>query len=69
MPIYEYYCQKCGKTTESIEKLDTDYVVCECDYVANRIVSATNFKLKGSCWAKDNYSSKKKHPILDNPPK
>lgn len=68
MPLYEYKCCKCNKVIESIEKVDTEFIVCECGYIANKVMSVSNFSLKGHCWEKDGYSSKKK-TVLDNAPK
>ncbi len=60
MPIFEYECKKCSKTTEKIAKYD-DVIACEkCGYVMNKLPPLSNFHLKGSGWAKDNYSSPKK---------
>jgi len=41
MPIYEYKCGKCKKKFEvynDIKNLD-DYTICECGYIANKIIS------------------------------
>lgn len=61
MPIYEYECGGlCGKITESIEKVGREIILCpHCKAMAFKIMSKSEFHLKGSTWAKDNYSSKK----------
>ena len=60
MPIYEYKCDKCGKVIEILQKLNEEYppVHCvKCGGMMNKLVSKTNFKLKGKGWAKDGYEN------------
>lgn len=65
MPLYEYQCPKCGLTEEQLV-LHGDNEIFFCsrcsqpkfDVVMTRMVSKTNFQLKGGCWAKDGYKSK-----------
>lgn len=59
MPIYNYRCKTCGKEYESFEKLDTKVIKCSCGETAEKIISLSNFHLKGGGWAKDNYGNKK----------
>lgn len=60
MPLYEYQCEICSNIDESIEKIDTEEIVCLiCNNRAKRIISLSNFELKGSGWYKDGYSSDK----------
>jgi putative FmdB family regulatory protein len=50
MPIYEYKCKKCGKITEKIFPINEniDHIVCECNYMATKIISKTGiFDIKG----------------------
>jgi len=65
MPIYSYECRKCGEILErqcAVE--DRDNQAFECDACDNfgkdegfkRILSATQFQLKGKGWANDGYS-------------
>lgn len=53
MPIYEYQCQACHKTSEHLEKM-SDPPRTTCPYCSKntltRLVSPGNFKLKGSGW-------------------
>jgi putative FmdB family regulatory protein len=67
MPIYEYSCNVCKNTYDeyvpSLKKGEsTAFVsvcpVCHSDDV-KKIVSLSSFHLKGSGWAKDNYSKVK----------
>ena len=64
MPIYEYQCVSCLWKTEIVEKLlDRDLIdhFCErCKLPMKRLISVTNFELKGDCWAKDGYEKKNK---------
>lgn len=69
MPIFEYKCQSCGKVSEVIITYGVDTIMCpECRSPAKKIISKTNFNLKGQCWAKDGYASKKETAI-DRVPK
>lgn len=56
MPIYEYECGDCGKKTEklvshSLPEEKKEQIACECGSAARRIVSRSNFELKGT-WFK-----------------
>lgn len=63
MPIYEYYCNGCGKTFEVIEKYDPqkNHHVCQkCledgkDRLSTKKISLSNFIVKGYN-SKNNYS-------------
>ena len=60
MPMYEYKCSHCGKTTEKIQPFDAEKTLrCECGKTAKRIVSRNSFALKGKGWYKDHYGLKK----------
>lgn len=55
MPIYEYQCAQCGHQFEKLQKLsDEPLRVCTaCGKEAlSKLMSATNFQLKGSGWYK-----------------
>ncbi len=63
MPTYEYKCTF-GHEFEEIQKITDDALtVCPimishdhvCEAEVTRLISATNFVLKGSGWAKDGY--------------
>ena len=49
MPIYEYKCGKCKKTFEQYDeaKNSDNYAICKCGYIANKIISRSNFRIKG----------------------
>lgn len=49
MPIYEYKCKKCYKVTEKFFKMnkEPDWIICECNYVSNKILSSGIFNIKG----------------------
>ncbi len=61
MPIYEYVCKKCGNLVEVFQKVsDPGPKTCEkCGGRLARVISNTNFQLKGGGWYKDLYSSAK----------
>lgn len=60
MPIYEYRCADCGHTFEEIQQFsdpDPDRCPsCGGDEVG-RLVSRSNFQLKGGGWYADDYGS------------
>lgn len=59
MPIYEYECEKCGHRFELWRTLsqDTKKARCPKDGAAcKKVISLSNFHLKGGGWAKDGYS-------------
>jgi len=58
MPVYEFECEKCGKTiTKQLSILDETKVVdCECGGSAKKVISLASFHLKGGGWYKDGYS-------------
>lgn len=58
MPIYEYRCEACGAPKEAIQKMSDDPLkLCdECGQEAlTRIISRTNFVLKGTGWYATDY--------------
>jgi len=60
MPIYEYQCKKCKEVFEIFHKIDEDCkVTCpKCLGQAKKLISATNFVLKGSGFYVNDYPSK-----------
>jgi putative FmdB family regulatory protein len=60
MPIYEYQCQKCKNIFEVFHKIEEEVSpACpKCLGDARRIISATNFILKGSGFYVNDYPSK-----------
>lgn len=60
MPIYEYQCQKCGKTTEVMQKFSDDPLAkCpSCAGELHRLISNCSFQLKGSGWYVTDYARK-----------
>ena len=60
MPIYEYECDHCNEIFEIFHKIDEDCkVVCpKCLGPAKKLISATNFILKGSGFYVNDYPSK-----------
>lgn len=58
MPIYEYLCKHCNYITDKLEKINdnTEKKCPRCEtYSLKKIVSASNFQLKGSGWYKTDY--------------
>ena len=61
MPIYEYKCFKCEYQVELLQKMNDNHKVqCpQCTSYINKIISLSNFKLKGNGWYKTDYKKKK----------
>jgi putative FmdB family regulatory protein len=60
MPTYDYQCQKCGFEFEREQRITEDPIkTCpECkSRKAKRLLSASNFILKGGGWYADGYGS------------
>ncbi len=59
MPIYEYQCNHCDEVFEIFHKIDEDCkVACpKCLGPAKKLISATNFVLKGSGFYVNDYPS------------
>lgn len=61
MPMYEFVCSKCGKKFDDLVPLGTEEILCpKCGGVANKVMSAPSFILKGGGWASDSYSKSSK---------
>ncbi len=60
MPIYEYQCNHCNEIFEIFHKIDEECnVACpKCLTPAKKLISATNFILKGSGFYVNDYPSK-----------
>jgi putative FmdB family regulatory protein len=59
MPIYEYQCDRCSEIFEIFHKIDEDCgVACpKCLGPVRKLISATNFVLKGSGFYVNDYPS------------
>lgn len=59
MPIYEYECSKCGKTTEAMQRFsDAPLTKCNCGGRLRKLISMSTFHLKGSGWYTTDYAGK-----------
>ncbi len=60
MPMYEYRCLDCGKTTEAIQRLSDDPLTeCKtCGGTLERLLSAPAIQFKGSGWYINDYGRK-----------
>lgn len=61
MPIYEYQCEKCGETTEVLQKF-SDAPLSECPGCGGhmeKLMSMNSFQLKGSGWYVTDYKGQK----------
>lgn len=56
MPLYEFECERCGKHREEFVKVGTEILSCQCGGPMKKIMSMTNFALKGPGWASSGYS-------------
>ncbi len=59
MPIYEFECSKCHTVFEKICNLSDDVrtTTCDCGYLSKKIMSKSDFYLKGGGWAADGYDT------------
>jgi putative FmdB family regulatory protein len=60
MPIYEYSCDRCGKTIEVIQKMSDRPLRkhADCGGKLTKLVSAAGFQFKGSGWYVTDYARK-----------
>lgn len=60
MPIYEYECMKCGKTTEAMQRFSDAPLTecCHCHGELRKLISMSTFHLKGSGWYTTDYAGK-----------
>ncbi len=61
MPLYEYKCLKCGRTTEKIENVSGPYLK-KCPHCGGKLealISASSIQFKGSGWYITDYAAKK----------
>jgi len=59
MPLYEYACSNCGHQFERLAKrgapAPAKCPACESEGTVSRLISSTNFQLKGSGWYVTDY--------------
>jgi len=69
MPLYEYKCQKCGKTFEIIQKLsDKPAKKCiNCGGLVKKLISPSALQFKGEGWYITDYARKKKPEKKEKP--
>ena len=61
MPLYEFICKSCGTNKDEIVPMGTESTICDiCGGVADKVMSAPSFILKGCGWAADGYSKSSK---------
>lgn len=63
MPIYEYQCNRCNEIFEIFHKIEEEgKVACpKCLGSARKLISASNFILKGSGFYVNDYPSQSRH--------
>lgn len=70
MPTYEYQCGACGQQVEIFQKI-TDEPLTECPKchaaALSKIISATNFQLKGTGWYVTDIRDKGKPKPAESP--
>ena len=70
MPLYDYECEKCGKTQEILTKRDPEQLflcreatkepsLCEGILLRKAVQSGSSFLLKGSGWHSSDYKGTK----------
>ena len=64
MPLYEYACQRCGKTFEVRQKFSDEPLTTHenCGGAVERLVSPPAFQFKGSGWYVTDYARNGKSP-------
>jgi putative FmdB family regulatory protein len=64
MPLYEYACDRCGKTLEVLQKYSDQPLTVHdnCGGALEKLISRSAFKLKGSGWYATDYASSGKPP-------
>ena len=62
MPIYEYACDKCGKTVEAIQKMSDRPLKTHagCGGKLTKLISRAGFQFKGTGWYVTDYARKSK---------
>lgn len=67
MPLYEYRCQNCGETIETIQKFsDSPLSECEaCGGTLERLLSPSAIKFKGSGWYVNDYGKNNRQGSSD----
>jgi putative FmdB family regulatory protein len=57
MPLYEYRCSSCGRTTEALQSFSDDpLTICEtCGGELQKLLSSPAFQFKGSGWYVSDY--------------
>lgn len=65
MPLYEYGCEKCGHVVEKLQSSPDSpapqaCAKCGAQGGMTRLISSSNFQLKGSGWYVTDYASPKK---------
>ena len=69
MPIYEYACQQCGHAFDALQKISDDPLKdCpECgEPQLKKLLSAPNFRLKGSGWYETDFKKDKRRNLADD---
>jgi putative FmdB family regulatory protein len=66
MPIYEYQCEGCGHTLETLQKISdpplTRCPVCGAEAL-KKLVSASGFRLKGGGWYETDFKTGSKKNV------
>ncbi len=65
MPIYEYQCENCQHTFDTLQKISEDPLVkCpECEKeTLKKLISQAGFRLKGTGWYETDFKGTKKKP-------
>ena len=72
MPIYEYKCQECDHVFEDMVLSSKDPGPDKCPKCSapnvSRLISGTNFQLKGGGWFHSDYGKKTSAPSRDDAP-
>jgi putative FmdB family regulatory protein len=58
MPLYEYQCEKCGESFETMQKFSDEPLATheKCGGLVHRVISAPALQFKGSGWYINDYA-------------
>lgn len=71
MPFYEYRCDSCGHTFDTLQKFsDEPLQLCPTCKKPDlrKLISASGFRLKGEGWYETDFKSANKRNLVDSSP-
>ena len=59
MPLFDFKCEKCGKSMEILVRSSEEKAKCECGSEMKRQISAPSFEIVGNGWSKTDFKNKR----------